>query len=137
MLVKVCPEPVCWAKSHAFQMSMRQSLKVGGCHNLDSYKMKGWEDLSGIGEDKLNHLLWPFCGFLQEQFHCGCHKLQLHLGGLFRECLKEKFQELVRIVYPLSIFTNDPDHAGFCLWLIQCVQVLTEGGDDALIPAEQ
>jgi hypothetical protein len=58
-------------------------------------------------------------------------------GGLLREGLQELLQQLICIVNALCILPYDPDHAGLGLRLVQSVQVLTQSGNDALIPVPQ
>lgn len=53
--------------------------------------------------------------------------------SFFREGLQEGLQQLISIVNPFSILPNDPDHAGLGFRLIQCVQILTQSGNDALV----
>jgi hypothetical protein len=48
---------------------------------------------------------------------------------------QELLEQLVGIIYSLRILPDDPNHAGLGLCLIQRVQALAQGGDDALIPA--
>lgn len=63
--------------------------------------------------------------------------LKPHLGALVMEALEEALQQLVGVVDPLGVLANNPDHGGTSIRLIQRVQVLTQGGDDAFIPEEQ
>lgn len=50
------------------------------------------------------------------------------------ETLQETLQQLICIVNSLSIFAHYPDHGSSGIWLIQGIQVLTQSGNDALIP---
>lgn len=52
------------------------------------------------------------------------------------EALEEALQQLVSVVDPLGILANNPDHGSTGVRLIQRVQILTQCGDDALIPEE-
>lgn len=58
-----------------------------------------------------------------------------HLRALVVEALQEAFQQLICVVDPLGVLANDPDHGGAGVGFIQRVEVLTECGDDALVPA--
>lgn len=57
-----------------------------------------------------------------------------HLGALIMEALEEALQQLVSVVDPLGVLAHDPDHGGASIRLIQRVQILTQGGNDALVP---
>lgn len=57
-----------------------------------------------------------------------------HLGALIVEALEEALQQLVGVVNPLGVLANNPDHSSTSVRLIQRVEVLTQGGDDAFIP---
>ena len=59
-----------------------------------------------------------------------------YLSALVMETLEEALQQLVSVVDPLCIFTNDPDHGSTSVRLVQRVQVLTQCGNDAFIPEE-
>lgn len=52
------------------------------------------------------------------------------------EALEEALQQLIGVVDPLRILANDPDHGSTSVWLIQRVQILTQCGNDALIPGK-
>ena len=84
------------------------------------------------GENLLDKLL-GVGGPLQEELHDGGEQLQLHLRVLVVEVVQEALEQLVSVVDPLSVLADDPDHGGARLWLVQGVQVLTEGGDDGLV----
>ena len=101
-------------------------------HHLDDAALRLLY-LCGVGEHKLDHLLRLLCGLLQEELDSSRDQLQLHKSRFLREGLQELLQELICIVDTLCIFSNDPDHAGLGLGLIQCVQVLAERGNDALV----
>lgn len=58
-----------------------------------------------------------------------------HLRALVVEALQEALQQLVCVVDPLGVLANDPDHGGAGVGLVQRVEVLAQGGDDALVPA--
>ena len=45
----------------------------------------------------------------------------------------EIVNEIISIVNPLCILSNDPDHAGPAFWLIKGVLVLTQSGNNGLI----
>lgn len=91
--------------------------------------------LGGVGEHELDHLLRPLRRLFEEQLDGGGHQLQLHLSGFFGEGFQEELEQLVRVVDAVRVLADDPDHAGLGLRLIQRVQVLTQRGNDALIPA--
>ena len=75
--------------------------------------------------------------------------MELDLTVLVMEVLQETLQQLIGVVNPesqnmkplvvmlnvrpLSVFSNDPDHARPRLGLVQSVQVLTERRNDALV----
>lgn len=67
----------------------------------------------------------------------GAGLVTAYLGALVMEALKEALQQLIRIVNPLGVLAHNPDHGSPGLGLIQGVQVLAQGGDDALIPGDQ
>ncbi len=59
-----------------------------------------------------------------------------NLGAFIMKALKETLQELISVVDTLSIFTHNPNHGSSSVWLIQRVQVFTQSGNYALIPAQ-
>lgn len=69
----------------------------------------------------------------QETLQVRC-TLQIYLSTFIVETLQETLQQLICIVNSFSIFTHDPDHGSSGIWLIQGIQVLTQSGNDALIP---
>lgn len=58
------------------------------------------------------------------------------LCALVVEALQEALQELIGVVNPFGILAHNPDHGSASIWLVQGVEVLTKGGDDAFIPAK-
>lgn len=50
------------------------------------------------------------------------------------EAFQEALQQLIGIVNPLRILSHNPDHGSPGLRLIQRVEVLTQGGNHALVP---
>ncbi len=59
-----------------------------------------------------------------------------NLSAFIMKALKETLQELISVVDTLSIFTHNPNHGSSSVWLIQRVQVFTQSGNYALIPAQ-
>ena len=57
-----------------------------------------------------------------------------YLRALVVEALQEALQQLVGVVDALGVLAHDPDHGGARVRLVQGVQVLTQRGDDALVP---
>lgn len=53
------------------------------------------------------------------------------------EALEEALEELICIVDALCILADNPDHGRPGLGLVQGVQILTQGGDDTLVPGDQ
>jgi hypothetical protein len=84
-------------------------------------------------ENLLLHQLLGVSGSLQEHLHYGCEELHLDLGVLIVEIVKEIFKEIISIVNPLCILSNDPDHAGLAFWIIKVVLVLTQSRNNGLI----
>lgn len=72
-------------------------------------------------------------GTLEEELDDGGEELQLDLGVLVVEALEEALQQLVRVVDALGILADNPDHGSSRLGLIQCVQVLAQSRDYALV----
>ena len=66
-------------------------------------------DLRRETEDLLHEFL-RVGGTLEEEFDDGGEKLELHLRVLILESVQERLQKLVRVIYPLSILTDNPDH---------------------------
>lgn len=52
------------------------------------------------------------------------------------ETLQKALQQLIGVVNALRVLSHDPDHGGTCLRLIQGVQVLTQRGNNALVPGQ-
>jgi len=50
------------------------------------------------------------------------------------KAFQEALQQLVSIVNPLCVLSHNPDHCCPGLRLIQRVEVLTQGGNHALVP---
>ena len=66
-------------------------------------------DLRREAEDLLHEFLCVG-GTLEEELDDGGEELQLHLCVLILESVQERLEQLVRVIYPLSVFTYDPDH---------------------------
>ena len=49
-------------------------------------------------------------GTLEEELDDGGKELELHLCVLILESVQERLEQLVRVIYPLSVLTDDPDH---------------------------
>mmetsp|Transcript_93534 Transcript_93534/g.261644 ORF Transcript_93534/g.261644 Transcript_93534/m.261644 type:complete len:489 (+) Transcript_93534:1040-2506(+) len=70
---------------------------------------------------------------LQAELHRRREHLQLHVRRLVQEVLREALQQLDAVVNPVGVLTDDPDHGGLGLGLVQVLQVLAEVGDDRLV----
>lgn len=57
-----------------------------------------------------------------------------NLCALVVEAFQEALQELVGIVDSLGVLAHDPNHGSTSVWLVQGVEVFTEGSNDAFIP---
>lgn len=55
--------------------------------------------------------------------------------GARKRHLQEALEELVCVVDPLCILSDDPDHGRARLGLVQAVQAVAQRGDDGLISA--
>ncbi len=60
----------------------------------------------------------------------------MYLSTLIVETLQKALQQFISVVDALSVLSNDPDHGGTCLRLIQRVQVFTQSGNYTLIPEQ-
>lgn len=56
-----------------------------------------------------------------------------HLYRVFLECVYQVIQQLVGVVNPVGILSDDPYHSGLRFWLFQDIQLLAQCGDDALV----
>mmetsp|Transcript_12023 Transcript_12023/g.35567 ORF Transcript_12023/g.35567 Transcript_12023/m.35567 type:complete len:610 (-) Transcript_12023:1065-2894(-) len=84
-------------------------------------------------EHVLHHLL-RLRRPLEEELDRGGEHLQLDGGGLIVERLEEGLEQLVRVVDPLRVLADDPDHRPLRLGLVERVEVLAERADDGLVP---
>ena len=66
-------------------------------------------DLRREAEDLLHEFLCVG-GTLEEQLDDGGEELELHLCVLILESVQKRLEQLVRVIYPLSVLTDDPDH---------------------------
>lgn len=57
-----------------------------------------------------------------------------HLSALIMEALKKALEQLVSVVNPLRVLADNPDHGTSSVRFIQRVEILTQCGDDALVP---
>ena len=89
--------------------------------------------LRGKIEDTLHHVL-SVLWILQEALDGGREQLELDGGIFLFERFKEGIEQLVGIVNALGVLADDPDHTGLSLRLIQIFEVVTECGDDGLVP---
>lgn len=68
--------------------------------------------------------------------HYALFLMWTHLSALIVEALQEALQQLVSVVDPLCVLADDPDHGTASVRFIQRVEVLTQRGDDALVPEQ-
>lgn len=80
--------------------------------------------------DELLGAVWA----VEEELHHGGQQGKLHIGGLVKERVQEGGEELVGIVNAVGVVTDDPNHGGLCVRLVQGVEILAEGSDDGLVP---
>jgi len=57
----------------------------------------------------------------------------LRLGELFTKCVDKVPEDLASIVNLLGVLPNNPDQGSSCIRLIELVDALTEGWNDALV----
>ena len=70
---------------------------------------------------------------LQEQLDGRRQHLQLDLRRFLLKSLQEALEELVSVVDALRVLSDDPDHRGLRLGLVQGVKVLAQRSDDRLV----
>mmetsp|Transcript_6699 Transcript_6699/g.11728 ORF Transcript_6699/g.11728 Transcript_6699/m.11728 type:complete len:532 (+) Transcript_6699:656-2251(+) len=88
--------------------------------------------LRGQVQHPLDHVL-RLLRIFEEAFDGGREELELHRGVFLLERFEEGVQELVGVVDAFGVLANDPDHGCFGLGLVQGVEVVAEGGNDALV----
>ena len=72
-------------------------------------------------------------GAVKEELHDSGQERKLDVCGFVEEGIKEGGEQLVRIINAVCVVTNNPDHGGFCVGLVQGVEVLAKSSNDGLI----
>mmetsp|Transcript_10469 Transcript_10469/g.36831 ORF Transcript_10469/g.36831 Transcript_10469/m.36831 type:complete len:710 (+) Transcript_10469:291-2420(+) len=86
-------------------------------------------ELEHLGDHVLSLL-----GLLQKELHDAGEQLQLHHRGLVVEVVEEGIQDLINLVDALGILSQDPNHRGLGLRLVQFLQVVAERFEHLLVP---
>lgn len=70
---------------------------------------------------------------MQVKLHTADQDLLLHYVWLILEVLDEVQHQLISVVDDLDILTDDPNYGGFCLGVVEVVEIFTDVCEKALI----